>query len=209
MLAAAGVSPERFSPLGFRRDVSSLCEFPGAVAGAGESEVDQAAEVEGGGPVVEPGVVFDDTAVGDAAVAVGDEPGDGPLDRGTPPAVFVLPGRVGGGAAGGGQQGVLRVDVEGAPGLGGGAALAQRAAAAARLELGLAAAVGLGAAQGDGVPGRAGGRASLVIDGEVVDGEAAGDDLPQRRRFDHRRVAVGLEPLAQVAGAVGGIAEDG
>ena len=57
----------------------ALCECPVAVAAAGESEVDQPAEVEGGGPVVEPGVVLCDAAVGDAAVAVGDEPGDGPF----------------------------------------------------------------------------------------------------------------------------------
>src|SRR5215813_10394475 len=100
-----------------------LCECPGVVAGAGEPEVDQAAEVEGGGPVVEPGVVFGDAPVGDAAVAVGGEPGDGPLDRGAPAAVFGPPGRVGGGLAGGGQQGVLGVDAEDPPGLGGGAAL--------------------------------------------------------------------------------------
>ena len=73
--------------------------------------------------MVEPGVVLGDAAVGDAAVAVGDEPGDGPLDRGPPLAVFVLPGWVGGGAAGGGQQGVVGVDGEDAPVFGGGAAL--------------------------------------------------------------------------------------
>jgi hypothetical protein len=123
--------------------------------------------------------------------------------------VFVLPGRVGGGAAGGGEQGVLRVDGEDSPGGGGGAALAQRAAAAPRFELGLAVAVGLGAAEGDGVPGRAGGRGGLAVDGEVADGEAAGDGSRQRRRFDHRQVAAGLEACAQLAGAIGGIAEDG
>jgi hypothetical protein len=104
---------------------------------------------------------------------------------------------------------MLRVDSQDSPGPGGVAALAQRAAAAERLELGLAAAAGPGAPRGDGVPGRAGDCAGLVVDGEVVDGEAAGDDLPQRRRLDHRRVAACLEVLAQVAGAVGGIAEDG
>src|SRR5262249_34606279 len=116
-----------------------LCKCPGAVAGAGEPEVDEPAEVEGGGPVVEPDVVL-----GDAAVAGGDEPGDGRLDRRPPPAVFVLPGGVGGGPAGGGQQGVLGVDGQNAPGLGGGAALAQRAAAAARFELGCPVAISLG-----------------------------------------------------------------
>src|SRR6266487_1214759 len=186
-----------------------LCKCPGAVAGAGEPEVDQSAEVEGGGPVVEPGVVLGDAAVGDAAVAAGDEPGDGPLDWGTPSAVFGLPGRVGGGAAGGGQEGVLGVDAEDSPGLGGGAALAQRAAAAQDLELGQAGAVGVGAAQGDGVPGRAGDRAGPAVDGEVVNGEAAGDGLPQRGRFDHQRVAVCREVFTQLAGAISGAAEDG
>src|SRR6266487_4649455 len=111
-----------------------LCKCPGAVAGAGEPEVDQPAQVEGGGPVVEPGVVLGDAPVGDAAVATGGEPGDGPLDGGTPSAVFGLPGRVGGGAAGGSQERVLGVDAEDSPGCGGGAALAQRAAAAQDLE---------------------------------------------------------------------------
>src|SRR5215813_10088665 len=124
-----------------------LCECPGAVAGSGEAEVDQAAEVEGSGPVVEPGVVFGDAPVGDAAVAACDQPGDGAFDRRAPLAEFVLPGGVGGGAAGGGQQSMLRVDAEDSPGLGGGAAFAQRAAAAGRLELRLAGAAGLGAAQ--------------------------------------------------------------
>ncbi len=96
--------------------MSWLCECPVTVAGAGEPEADQAAQVKGGGPVVGPSVVLGDAPVGDAAVAVGGEPGDGPFDRGPPPAVFVLPGRVGGGAAGGGQQGVLGVDGEDPPG---------------------------------------------------------------------------------------------
>jgi DNA end-binding protein Ku len=44
---------------------------------------------------------------------------------------------------------------------------------------------------------------------EVVDGEASGDGLPQRRRLDHQGVAPGGQLFAQVAGAVGGIAEHG
>jgi hypothetical protein len=68
-------------------------------------------------------LVFGDAAVGDAAVAVGYEPGDGPFDRGPPLPVFVLPGWVGGGAASGGQQGVVGVDGEDPPVFGGGAAL--------------------------------------------------------------------------------------
>src|SRR5262249_49645518 len=189
-----------------------LCKCPGAVAGAGEPEVDEPAEVEGGGPVVEPDVVLGDAAVGDAAVGVGDEPGDGPPGRRPPPAGVCFSGG-GGGGAGGGRPGSGGggggVEGQNAPGLGGGAALAQRAAAAARFELGCPVAIGLGAAQGDGVPGRAGDRAGLVIDGEVVEGEATGDSWPQQRRFDHRRVACGPQVLTQLAGAISGIAEDG
>jgi hypothetical protein len=92
------------------------------------------------------------------------------------------------------------VGTEDSPGLGGGAALAQRAAVAGRLELGQAGAVGLRAAQGDGVPGRAGDLAGLAVDGEVVNGEAPGDGRPQRRRLDHRRVAACPEAFAQVVG---------
>jgi hypothetical protein len=77
------------------------------------------------------------------------------------------------------------------------------------LELGLAAAVSVGPAQGHGVPGWAGSRGGLIADGDVVDGEAPGDGLPQRRRFDHHYVAVCLEMFAQLASAIGGIAEDG
>src|SRR5580692_8853254 len=58
--------------------------------------------------------------------------------------------------------------------------VAQRAAGAQGLELGQAGAAGVRAAQGDGVPGRAGGSAGLVVNGEVADGEAAGQDVAQR-----------------------------
>ncbi|GAB1333053.1 hypothetical protein ACE1SV_73920 [Streptomyces sennicomposti] len=53
-----------------------------AVAGAGESEVDQSAEAEDGCPGVEMGAVGGGSAVADSAVAVLDEPGDGAFDRG-------------------------------------------------------------------------------------------------------------------------------
>ena len=101
-----------------------LCEHPAAFAGGGEPEVDEPAQVKGGGPVVEPGVVLEDAPVGDTPVAMSDEPGDCPLDGRSPSAVFLLPGGVFGGAAGGGQQDVLWMDAEDPAGLGGGAALA-------------------------------------------------------------------------------------
>jgi hypothetical protein len=56
-------------------------ECPGVV-GAGESEVDQSAEVEGGGPTVETGVVLQNAEVGHFVVALGDKPGDAAFHEG-------------------------------------------------------------------------------------------------------------------------------
>ncbi|GAA4384061.1 hypothetical protein GCM10023088_51950 [Actinomadura verrucosospora] len=64
------------------------------MVGSGESEVDESAEVEGGGSGVEPGVGFDGASVAEAAGAVVDEPGDGVFDRWPPAAIVSLPGRV-------------------------------------------------------------------------------------------------------------------
>src|SRR6185295_4665502 len=113
---------------------SSLCggwgEVPGVID-AGESEVDQAAEVEGGGSGVEPGVVLDGAAVAQAPVAVVDEPGDGAFDRWPPAAVVGLPARIGGGlVAGGCLEVVVRADGQDASRLGFGAPLTQGASGA-------------------------------------------------------------------------------
>lgn len=99
--------------------------MPGAVD-AGESEVDQSAEVEGGGSDVEPGVVLEGAAVAESAVAVVDEPCDGAFDRWSPAAVVGLPVRIGGGLVAGGRlEVVVRADGQDASGLGFGALLAQ------------------------------------------------------------------------------------
>lgn len=82
-------------------------------------------------------------------VVVGDEPGDCPLDRRTPSAVFVLPGWSAAARRGGGRQGVLGVDVEGAPGLEAMQRSRSERAHASALNWGLAVAVGAGAAEGD------------------------------------------------------------
>lgn len=66
------------------------CECPVVVA-SGEAKADESVEVEDGRPVVEPGVVLEVAAVGDVAVASGDEPGDGAFDGWSPAAVLVLP----------------------------------------------------------------------------------------------------------------------
>jgi hypothetical protein len=151
----------------------------------------------GGGAVMEPEVVGDDAAVGDPAVSLGDQPGDGAFDWGPPSAVFVLPDGVGGSlVAGCGEQFVLGVDVEVAPGLGVGAASAQGAVDAEAFELG-GGAVRLDLPEVGNVSGRAGRGAGRRVDAEVVDGEAAGDGLPQRWRLEHQGVAVGLQVCAQ------------
>ena len=52
-----------------------------------ESEVDESSQVDGSDPGSEGGVVAGDAAVADSAVTVGDEPGDGAFDHGSPAAV--------------------------------------------------------------------------------------------------------------------------
>jgi hypothetical protein len=101
--------------------------------------LDEAAEVEGGYAVVEPGVVLEDAPVGDFAVASGDQPGDGAFGRWPPAAVLGLPVGVGGRlVASGFGQVALGVDGEDPPGLGAGAPHPERAIDAELLELGLA-----------------------------------------------------------------------
>src|SRR5258708_1228681 len=95
----------------------------------------------------------------------------------------VRPGGAGPAGAGGGQEVITRVQDELAAGLAGGAPRAQRAVAAHGAEGGDA-----GAAETDGVPGRAGDRSGLLIDGEVVHGEPALDRGPQRLGLGHRLV---------------------
>src|SRR6266849_2720924 len=66
-----------------------------------------------------------------------------------------------------------------------------------------------GPAERDGVPGRAGHRALLLADGEVINGEPALHRGLQRLGLDHRPVAGVVDRAAQVTGAVGGIAVPG
>src|SRR6266516_2967100 len=180
-------------------------QHPGAVA-AGQAPAGQVAQVQRGGAALEPGVILGHSAVaelepasppggdlGDRAFHVGPvghvvlaQPGDGPV------------------TAGGAQQVITLVQDELAAGLAGRALLAQRAVPAQRPEGGDA-----GAAQDGGVPGRAGDRALLFADGEVVDGEPALDGGAQRLRLDHRLVPGLLYRIAQVTGAVSGVAVPG
>src|SRR2546428_9838518 len=75
------------------RGCSGSGDRPGSV-GSGEAEVEQPAEVQGGGAGLEPGVVLGDASVADLAVPAGDEPGDGAFDHGSVLAVVGLPGGV-------------------------------------------------------------------------------------------------------------------
>src|SRR5260370_30084029 len=86
----------------------------------------------------------------------------------------------------------------------GGASCLRRAASAQAAEGGEA-----GPAQGDGVPGRGGDRAGLLVPGEVVDGEPAGHRGLQRPGLDHRLVPGLLYPITQFTGAVGRVAVPG
>jgi len=90
-------------------------ERPCPVA-AGQAMVDEVAQVEGGGAVLEPGVVAGGAEVAEleAAPAAGGELGDGPLDVGPVVPVVLAQGWAGGpGAAGGAQQRVVFGQVEG------------------------------------------------------------------------------------------------
>src|ERR1019366_458199 len=140
---------------------------------AGQAPAGQVPQVQGGGAALEPGVVPGHPAVAEleAASPPGGDLGDGAFDVGPVfHVVLAQPGAGGPVPAGGAQQVVALVQDELAAGLAGGAPLAQRAAAAQRAEGG-----GPGPAQAGGVPSRAGHRALLFVDGEVVDGEPALD----------------------------------
>ena len=171
-----------------------------------EAEVDESAEVERGDAGGEPLLVAFDAAVADAAVAVGDEPGDGSFDHGSLLAVV--------GSAKSPSRQARRASTSSAswawivecP------AVVVRSCSVPRsgqprqwrskLALPLAVMV-------HGVAGGAGRGAGAVVDDEVVAVEPAGD----------RRVAAGSALItascsraaqldADLAGAVGGVGED-
>src|SRR5690348_10584678 len=110
-----------------------LGEYPCPVA-PGQAAADEVAQVEGGGPVLEPGVVTGDAEVAEfeAPSAAAGDLGDHPLNVG-PVLVVVLAQRRlrGPGGAGRAQHRVVGVQLQGAAGLGGCAPGAQRAGGAA------------------------------------------------------------------------------
>src|SRR5438034_7964106 len=102
-------------------------QAPGAVL-AGQAAAEQAAQVHRGGAALEPGVVLGFSAVAelDPASPPGGNLGDGTLDVGpVGHVVLAQPGACGPGGAGGAQQAVVFVQVQGAAVFGGGAPLAQ------------------------------------------------------------------------------------
>ena len=132
----------------------------------GEAEVEQSAQVDDGGADAEAEPVAFDAAVADAAVSVGDEPGDGAFDQ-WPPLPVVVDADAGAPVgAGGGEQLVVFADGEGLAGGAGGAAGPQRAAATARPEGGVPR-----CGDGDGDAVGAGDGAGGVVDAEVVTAE--------------------------------------
>ncbi len=141
----------------------------------------------------------------EAASPPGGDLGDGPLDAGPVRHVVLAQPRAGGPVrTGGAQQAIVLVQVQRAAVLGGGAPLAQRAAAAGSPEddrvLG-------GDVPGD--PGRAGHGPGGCAGGEVIGGEPARDGGQQRPGLDHRLVPGRRDSGAQVPGAVGRIAVPG
>ena len=163
----------------------------------------QVAQVQRGGAALEQGVVPGGPAVTEleAPAAPGGDLGDDAFHLGPPGHVVrAQPGPAG---AGGAQHVVARMQDELAAGLAGGAQRAQRAVAAHGAEGSDA-----GPAETGGVPGRAGDRAGLLIDGEV-EGEPS---------LDRGRRGLGLitawcpaSAIAprQVPGAIGAIAVPG
>src|SRR5713226_7514911 len=174
---------------------------------AGEAAADEVAQVEGCGAVFEPGVVAGgaEIAESEAPPAAAGDLGDHPFDVGAElPVVLTQPGLGCPAGARGAQQVVAGVQDELAASLTGGAFCPQRAAAAQGAE-----GSDPGAAERHGAASGAGDRALVLADGEVIDGEPALDRRTQRLGLDHRLVPGLLDRIAQVTGAVGGIAVPG
>src|SRR5437868_9253488 len=103
----------------------------------------------------------------------------------------------------------MRADGHDAVGLGGGAPIAQRAGGAEAGEDGAALVVeSCRGGEDHGVAVGAGDRAGVGVDGEVVQGESAGDGGGQRGWFDQQPVPGGGQVGAQGGGGVGGVGQE-
>lgn len=174
-----------------------------AGVGAGEAEVDEPVEVDGGGAVGEPDAVAFDAAVAELAVGSADEPRDAAFDHRAVLPVGVIEDVGARERAGRGEERVVGVQHDHAAVLGGRAFEAQRAVGAVATEAGVAA---RGEMHSD--TGGAGDGAGGLVDVEVVEGEALVDRGTQRRRLDERWHLLVVEVVTELAGPVGGIAED-
>ena len=145
---------------------------PGAVP-AGQALADQGAQVHRGGAALEPGVVPGHPAVAELEAAAPEDGhlGDGAFHVGpVSHVVLAQPGVRGPVRAGGAQQVIAGVQDELAAGLAGCALRAQRAVPAGRVEGGDAGRLSMTVCPAGQVTG-----AGLLIDGEIIDGEAALD----------------------------------
>src|ERR1700730_6797608 len=143
-----------------------------------QAEVGQSAQVERGGSVVKPVVVFGHAAIAHFAVAT-HQPGDGLLDHRPVSPIFVLPLGVPGISASGALQRVMGTDLQALAGGAGGASGPQRATGAGHAESrvsGAADCAGQSVGTGCGAVG--------VVDGEVIDGEPGRDSRAGRGGFD-------------------------
>ena len=184
--------------------LGSVARWSGQLPGpsvVGEAEGEQAAQVEGGGAVVQPGVVLRDSAVGDAPVAAG-EPGDGSFDHGSVGPVGGLERLLGGAGPVLALQRVVLVKLDGSSGRRRGAAFGEWAAPTGRPEDRVAL-----RRQGAGDPVRAGQGSGGRVVGEVVDGEPAGHGRAGRPGLDDRGPGPFLQGGQHGAGAVGGVTE--
>src|ERR1700757_4184507 len=150
----------------------------------GEAQLDEPAQVEGGGSVMEPVIIFADAAVTQFSVAAS-QPGDGAFDHGSVLAVFGLPVRVAGGVAGGALPGIVGTDPQGFALAVTSAAFPQWAPRACHAEDGIS-----GAGDRSGQSVGAGRGVVVVVDGEVVDGEPACQYPRHRCRFDPIAMAI-------------------
>ena len=128
-----------------------------------QAEVDEPAQVDGGGSQAQPEAVAFHAAVADSAVSVGHDPGERAFHHGAVVAVGVDTDAVAPVGSGSDEEFVVWGEVERLPGSAGGASAPQRALAASGPECG----VTLGTDR-HRLALRAGHRASLMVDGEVV-----------------------------------------
>ena len=100
-------------------------------AGVVEAQSDHSTEIQRGGAVMQPMVVFDDAAVAQPAVAAG-QPGDGAFDHGSVLAVFGQPLWVASGLSRGALPRIMDPDPQSSAGAAAGAASTQWTAGAGR-----------------------------------------------------------------------------